>query len=257
MHKMAGLNKRKYFWALMCVLAGIFWAGIGSARALTEGQIFDKRLTKALSIAKTYFETDSPTLAYTRKFDEAIKDLDNFSLDYPSSEYADDAQFVAVALNFIDAIMGGKEGKAYLAMREMKDLAERYPQGKIELDTVYKSGRVVDSYIPSAFMYIPYRYMEIYMNGWAGWKFGNYETVISSYTELKDALDFFAIDPNGYLVTDIYEALADSYAKTHDEEAATAIAQEAVKRFPDNRELHRFMRKYLKKQKSNIAPSTF
>lgn len=238
---------------LLCVL----WMGQGLARSLTDGQIFDKRLTKALSIAKTYFETESPTLAYTRKLDEAIKDLDNFSLDYPSSDYADDAQFVAVVLGFIDAIMAGKEGKAYLAMREMKDLADRYPQGKIELDTVYKSGRIVDSYISSAFMYLPYRYMETYMNGWAGWKFGNYESVISSYTELKDSLNFLLIDPNGYLVTDIYEALADSYAKTRDLEAAQAIAQEAIKRFPDNRELHRFMRKYLRKQKTNSVPSTF
>ena len=232
--------RRYCLFVLLCFLP---MAVVQAKSGEDEVSSYERRLVKAISVAKQYFDAVSPTPEQTTRFQGVLRDLEGYALEYPQSVYADDARCIALMFDFIDAMVSQKKDLVALLVNDFQDFLDNYPGGKIEDYTIEKSIRIISDYVASAYLYLSYPDMFLFLKGWTAWSFGNYEQVIDYYTELKDHLSFRR-DKGGYLAYDIYNTLIESYAQLGRYRDASELAQEAMKRFPDNRDLRRSVKRF-------------
>lgn len=252
---------KKLLWGLFCIVV-VFYRNISygqdrgeenldsltkesaystTTSLVTEKARFKNDLLKAMAVSKDYFELLVPTREETLQFEEAVNRLKIFSEEFPESELKDDALVVYVCLSFIDAIIAEDQTKAKILIENMQNIIDRYPGDRLQDLTLQTSKKVIPHDIADAFLQVPYKYILLYMKGIVGWEFKNYEETVNNYVELKDQLDY-SKDEHGYLATDIYTLLVDSYRRLGRFQEAYWTAKEAMDKFPDNRGLRRAMK---------------
>lgn len=206
---------------------------------------YTSALDNFLILSKNYINLPLQTREDSLKFKEAIKKVNAFTLNYPQSKYTDDANFIIVGVEFIDALTAQEEQASRKLIREMKKVLKNYPNLQLEPVTIQSCQNILNRRFISLLMALPYEKIVDYMNGWWGWEFKDYQLVVDNYRKLKDSLDFKG-DKYGLLAEDIYLSLVMAYQYLDKKKEALAIAYEAISRFPDNRILRKFMKRTIK-----------
>lgn len=179
-----------------------------------------------------------------KKNQETATNLLNFANTYPNSKFADDAYVVIHFTAFIGSLAGDNREQILRYITGMESFAARYPDGQLEELTYQKISKVTPGSENTGFdaIKLPYSYLAPYMRGMAATKFKEWQSVIDSFSVLKDKLgynDLYA----GAFQYDVYPCLAMAYMRLGKAAYADSIADEAVARFPQNKWLVEYMTK--------------
>jgi outer membrane protein assembly factor BamD len=111
--------RKSFILAIFTVLFGLFQGGCGSSETVVI-----KTADEYFKAAKAAFED--------RDWLDAIKFFEVIKLQYPASQYADDAQYYLAEINY-------KRGEYYMAAYNYATLRRIYPQSEFQKEALFKT----------------------------------------------------------------------------------------------------------------------
>lgn len=226
----------------IAIIMSHFLVTLAFAQSISDDHkdIFEERLANALTLSM------KPDVK-NQEINLTIDKLLQFSKDYPNSKFAKDAKYLIKLISFTGAVNRRDKESSLKLLKEMEEIVDFYPNGILDELTCKKWKEILGDK-SSAVVYIPFKDILLYMRGFMGFWFKDYESTIENLSLLKDKLDF-SRDNTGILAEEVYLPLALSFKLTNRLDKYNEIAKEAVEKFP-NTHLEQSMQKVLDKNKS-------